>query len=116
MIKKYHFDYDNLEANVTFTVDTEKFTNEHAKSTLDFFTWDYDEDADPIDEVMKKYALEAIKIASANNYTTYGVIKEFNENEGFCKVDGSSGIKLEVVHGYEFDPDKLDVVIKIIKQ
>jgi hypothetical protein len=56
MIKHYTFDYNIYDAQATFKVDTEKFTPEMAQSTLDFFTWDndYDEEEDPVDEVMKK--------------------------------------------------------------
>lgn len=113
MIKIYNFDYDFLEADVCFKVDTSIFTAEHASPTLEFFTWDYDKDADPIDEVMKKYAIEAIRIATINNYNEFGVISEFEENEGFVRIDGSIGISLISISGYSFDPDKLNVTIQI---
>jgi hypothetical protein len=99
------------EAEACFKVDTNKFTNEHAQATLDFFIWDYDKQADPIDEVMKKYAMEAIRIATFNNYNVYGVKREFENNEGFCKVDGSCGIELNVISGYEFNEDALDMTV-----
>jgi len=99
------------EAEACFKVDTDKFTKEHAKATLEFFTWNYDKQADPIDEVMKKYAMEAIRIATFNNYKVYGVKEAFNNNEGFYKVDGSCGIELNVVSGYEFNEDALDMTV-----
>ena len=114
MIKKYTFDYNTYEASASFIVDTDKFTNEHAKETLEFFSWDYNKDEDPIDEVMKKYAIEAIKIATFNGYNLFGVKSEFNNLEGFCKVDGTSGIELVEVSEYEFDDDSLDMSIKIM--
>lgn len=112
MKKQYTFDYNKMEAEAIFEVDTEVFTDEHALATLEFFTWDYDEEADPVDEVMKKYALEAIKVATEENYNELGVIEEFDSFEGFCKIDGSAGIKLISVTAYRFDPDVLymDVV------
>ena len=73
--------------------------------------WDYDKDADPIDEVMKKYAMKAIKIATFNGYNVFGVKEEFNDLEGFCKVDGSSGIELNFVSEYEFDEDALYMTV-----
>lgn len=106
----YKFEYDYHEADVHFKVDTEKFTKEMAYDTLNFFTWDYDEDEDPIYEVMKKYAMEAIRIATFNNYNEFGVIDEFNDNEGFYRIDGSYGITLVQINGYEFDTDKLTLV------
>ena len=111
MIKHYSFNYNSYDAEVCFAVDTEKFTVEMANATLNFFTWKYDKDADPIDEVMKKYAMEAIKIATYNNYNINGVINEFMNLEGYAKVDGSLGITLNFISGYEFDEDGLSVTI-----
>jgi len=111
MIKNYTFNYNIYDAEATFKVDTERFTAEMAQQTLDFFSWDYDEEADPIDEVMKKYAMEAIRIATFNNYNVNGVISEFNNNEGYCKVDGRMGIELLSVEGYEFDDDALSMEV-----
>jgi hypothetical protein len=111
MIKNYTFNYNIYEAEACFKVDTEKFDVEMANATLEFFTWDYDKDADPIDEVMKKYALEAIRIATFNNYNLNGVIDEFMNNEGYASVDGSMGISLNVVSGYEFDEDALSMEV-----
>ncbi|MBL7971733.1 MAG: hypothetical protein JNL03_09445, partial [Prolixibacteraceae bacterium] len=48
MKKRYKFDYDVFEAWVNFDVDTSIFTKEMALATLEFFTWDYDKEADPI--------------------------------------------------------------------
>ncbi len=111
MIKQYTFNYDMYEAKACFKVDTDKFTKELAYATLDFFTWDYDKENDPIDEVMKKYAMEAIRIATFNNYSTYGVKEAFNNNEGYAKVDGSMGIELNIVSSYEFDESNLDMTV-----
>lgn len=110
MKKTYDFEYGFCDADVTFEVDTKIFTKEHANDTLQFFSWDYDKKADPIDEVMKKYALTAIKEATIGNLNTMGVISKFDNMEGFMKVDGSSGIELIVVSGYEFDEDDLILI------
>jgi hypothetical protein len=113
MIKHYTFDYNIWDAQATFKVDTEKFTPEMAQSTLDFFTWDndYDEEEDPVDEVMKKYALEVIKVATFNQTNVFGVISEFKNKEGFCKLDGSMGIELMTVTRYVFDDDSLSMEV-----
>ena len=111
MIKRFDFNYDSYEAGALFKVDTSIFTAEHANATLEFFTWDYDKEADPIEEVMKKYALEAIQIATFNNYNEHGVISEFEDNEGFARIDGSLGITLISVQRYEFGSDDLVMTI-----
>lgn len=110
-MKHYTFNYDMFEAEACFKVDTEKFTIDIAKKTLEFFTWDYDKDGDPIDEVMKKYAMAAIIIATIEGYNLYGVIQEFMNKEGFCKVDGSMGIELDFIQQYEFDENKLSMEV-----
>ena len=107
MIKKYSFSYNMHDAEVDFIIDTDVFTPEIAMTTLEFFTWEYDKEADPVDEVMKKYALEAIRIATFNNYNKFGVIREFMNNEGYCKVDGSRGIILTGISEYQFDESAL---------
>lgn len=111
MKKTYDFNYDFHEATAKFEVDTEIFTDDMAKATLEFFCWDYDEEADPVDEVLKKYTIEAIREATDNNHNTYGVIQDFKRKEGFAPVDGSTGIKLLDVRLYEFDESKLTVEI-----
>lgn len=58
MIRHYNFNYDIYEAEVDFKVDTDIFKEESAKELLEFFTWDYDTEANPIDELMKKYAIK----------------------------------------------------------
>lgn len=114
MKKQYDFDYDILEAGATFIVDLEIFTVDHAMATLNFFTWDFDMDNDPIDEVLMKYALHAIALATAENYNCKGVIQAFKDEEGYCPIDGSCGITLTYIDRYYFDNDKLTVKIKMI--
>ena len=115
MIKHYTFNYNLGEAEASFKVNTEVFTAETAKETLDFFAWNYDKEADPVDEVLKKYAIEAIREATIYAYVTKGVIKSFENKEGFSRIDGSNGIELMTVWGYEFDEEYLDMTIDIDK-
>ena len=102
MIKEYKFELPFNLALAKFEVDLDIFTKEHAEQTLTYFSWDYDDENDPIDEVMKKYFCRAIHVASITNYTTRGVIRAFNEEAGFCSVDGSSGITLIEVDAIDF--------------
>lgn len=111
MIKTYTFNYDLWEAKAVFEVDTEKFTEKMATPTLEFFTWDYDKDENPVDEVMKKYALRVIELATFNNFNAQGVISLFKRQEGYTLLDGSTGLKLISVEGYEFSESSLEVVI-----
>lgn len=113
MKKTYEFKYGVYgDATANFTVDTEVFTPELAKLTLDFFDFDYDEEEDIIDEVMKYYALDAIREATINCHNTKGVISDFNNKEGFASIDGSLGIQLDGVQMIEFETSELEVDIK----
>ena len=114
MIRIYKFEYDFYSATADFKVDTEKFTEEMALETLNFFHWYYDDKNDPIDEVMRKYALVAIRISTFENYNAAGVIMEFDSKEGFCKLDGTDGIELISISGYEFEDEKLE--FKIVEE
>lgn len=111
MIRNYTFNYNNYDAEACFKVDTEKFKPKDAKLLLEFFTWDYDKDADPIDELMIKYAIKAIWVATANGYNENGVKGWFSEQEGFLCIDGSQGVELNLVSAYEFDESLLSVQI-----
>ena len=113
MIKTYTFDYDG-EAEVVFKVDTEKFDTEMAKATLDFFSWDrdYDRNADPIEEVMKKYAIRVLHLATSLPFcNVVNIITAFYEVEGFANIDGSQGIELVRIQEIEIDEDKLQMKV-----
>ena len=111
MIKKYHFEYNYDEADVYIDVDLNKFTEESAQVLLDFFSWNYDKKKDPIDELMKKYAMKAIQIAAAENYNEEGIKSWFADQEGFIAIDGSQGVTLKRILPYEFDEDNLTMNI-----
>lgn len=110
-IKIFKFTYGLDDAEAVFKVDTDVFTPDLANATLEFFTWDYDEDNDPVEEVMKKYAIQAIKIVTFSHFSTHGVISEFQELEGFAPIDGSLGILLTSIEGFDFNEDELSVSI-----
>jgi len=110
MNKIYKFVYGIYEASAEFEVDHNIFTEDLAKCTLEFFTWNYNKENNPIDEVLIKYAMEVIKVATFNNFNIIGVIDYFNENEGFCKIDGSKGIKLFSVTEYKFEEEYLQLI------
>jgi hypothetical protein len=113
MKREYKFIYNTYDANASFIVDTEIFKEEDAKELLEFFSWNYDKNANPIDELMKKYAIKAIWVATTENYNLYGVQSWFEEQEGFINVDGSQGVELTSVTEYEFDEDGLEVVVSV---
>lgn len=56
-----------------------------------------------------EHAFHAIKESTMSSYNTYGVKTYFNDNEGFYKLDGTQGLTLVNVSGYDFDEDLIDV-------
>lgn len=112
---KYEFNYKIYEATAGFIVDTDIFKPEDAKEYLEFFSWDYDDENDPIEELMKKYAMRAIKVATAKNYNEYGVKSWFEANEGYLPLDGTKGVELKYVAEYLFDESCLYLEKTIIE-
>lgn len=112
--KRYDFNYDFHKAEVSFEVDLEKFTHEMAMETLEFFSMDYNYDADPIDEVMKKYAMAALRYALVYGvWNTDYLRADFNQ-EGFGSIDGSIGIMLVHIEPFKEDlyDDDLEMEVK----
>lgn len=108
---KYTIEYNQGEASAVFNVDNNFFTAEKALMTLDFFLWDYDKDNDPIDEVLKKYALKCFEISAKPSFDSVARCKsEFQDMEGFCRIDGSSGINLIRMESFDFDEDEITVI------
>ena len=111
MRQKYEFRYD-FDYEIILEVDRNVFTNEKAKIFLDFFLWerDYDKDSeDLVFEALKKIALQCFIFASMNEHNEFGVQKDMENAEGFPKVDGSEGINLFFIEGFDFDEDELEV-------
>lgn len=110
--KQYDFNYDFFKAQVRLEVDLETFTVEMANETLTFFHWDYDEEADPIDEVMKKYAMAIIRHTVEKNFHSVSSIKSDFSEEGFGPVDGTIGITLISFDGFELNENDLEMEVK----
>lgn len=111
MIRHYTFNYNLFDAEVCFKVDTEKFKPESAKDLLEFFTWNYDKNGDPITELLKKYALKAIIVATCEDFNEYGLKNWFANQEGLIAIDGSQGVELNHISQYVFDADYLEMEV-----
>lgn len=106
-IEKYKIDYQVYEAFCILEVDDTKVTMQLCKEFLDFFSWEHpcDDEGDLKHEAIKKIGIQCIKESTFNFHNTKGVISDFENLEGFPKIDGSQGIKLITVEGYDFDPN-----------
>ena len=104
-MEKLKYTYGFLEGDVELSLDREIFTEEMAQEILNFHE-DFGAFRDNEDDVLnacKKIAYTAFYISSTKNLNTKGVKIEFESLEGFPRLDGSVGIKLDYVGGYEFD-------------
>lgn len=109
MIKTYKFQYDYW-CNIIFEVDTDKYTEELALATLEFFYWSWNNQNDPIIEVLKKISIQCLSL-SLDEYNTYGIKEEFDNKEGFPKLDGSDGLTLVRIDDFELNEDNLSLKI-----
>ena len=112
MKEQLKYTYGFLEGDVELSLDRNVFTEKIAQEILNFHE-DFGAFRDNEDDVLnacKKIAYTAFYVASTKNYNTEGVKREFVEElEGFPPLDGSIGIKLEYVGGYEFDPFEFEL-------
>ena len=105
-MEKLKYTYGFLEGDVELSLDRNVFTEKIAQEILNFHE-DFGAFRDNEDDVLnacKKIAYTAFYVVSTKSYNTEGVKREFESLEGFPRLDGSVGIKLDYVGGYEFDP------------
>ena len=110
-MEKLKYTYGFLEGDVELSLDREVFTEEMAQEILNFHE-DFGAFRDNEDDVInacKKIAYTAFYISSTKNLYTNGVKREFESLEGFPPLDGSVGITLNYVEGYEFDPFEFEL-------
>ncbi|MEX0274290.1 MAG: DUF2528 family protein [Flavobacteriaceae bacterium] len=110
MIRTYEYQYNWGEAQVKMQIDDEKLSKDDCKDLLNFFTWKWDKEADPYDELARLYCRTAIVFATANFHNTYGVLRDFEEAEGYPNLDGTYGITLVDVEGIDLHEIELEKV------
>ena len=111
MKKEFVIDYDCGNGEVVFKIDLGKF-KKVAQVTLDFFSWSYDKEEDPVIEAAKKYAEACMRFAMQEDTDSTPYITQYFEREGFCKVDGSCGILLTSIYYPQIDDSLFSVEIR----
>ncbi len=89
--QKFTIDYDECE--IELLVDNDPKYLAIYQDFLDFFVWDYDKSADVRVEAVKKISVEILR-QSVNYWTVEGMVKEFDDKEGFPRLCGADGITL----------------------
>ena len=108
-MEKLVYTYGFLDGRVEMSLNRELFTEDLAKSVLEFHNNNgaFNDSEDIVLNACKKIAYHAFWVASTQNYNTQGVKWQFEDSdlcEGYPCLDGSVGITLEYVEGFEFDP------------
>ena len=108
-MEKLVYTYGFLDGRVELTLNRELFTEDLAKSVLEAHleSETFNKSEDVVLNACKKIAYHAFWVASTQNYNTHGVKTKFEDStlcEGYPCLDGSAGITLEYVEGFEFDP------------
>ncbi len=106
MIKKFSIEHTPTYASITVQIDfgfkikhNPNFTVEGAiKEMVEFWTG-YEKrldqnDGDYTKTFLKQLCQECIVIQMSENYNLLGIIKEFNDREGWNKMDGDYGIEI----------------------
>lgn len=86
------------------------------KEMVEFWTdWESDveeNEGDYTKTFLQSLAIECYRIIVSNNYNTFGVISEFDDKEGWCKMDGSFGIKIIDCDDVNFSNSSFEVKVE----
>lgn len=113
---KYKVELDNIDCSITVEINDD----ENTKQLMDMcnkFWFGYqqrldDENGDITNTFLKLLCGTALSVQQTNDYNLYGVIQEFNDMEGWCRLDGSDGIKLTGIEWLTFTDEPMTIIRK----
>lgn len=92
---------------VRIAIDTNKISEKTIKELNDFWAASEDRVLEARGDITRAYvkflAEHALGVASSNLYNHYGVMRWYDDAEGFCKMDGSAGILIHYCSVMEYD-------------
>lgn len=109
----------DLEFEYEVSASGEKYKTEQAiKDMVDFWTGSEerlgDNDGDYLNTFLKQLCEHVMRMLATSNWNEYGVIDAMMDEEGWCPMDGSCGIKIVSVSEMEFNQDDFEILeIKI---
>ena len=124
MIKKYAIQHESTWARIVVEVDLEfeyvingageKYKTEMAiKDMVDFWTGSEerlaDNDEDYLRTFLKQLCEHVMRMLATSNWNEKGVIDAMMDEEGWCPMDGSCGIKIVSVSEMEFNQDDFEI-------
>lgn len=102
-MKKYTITWDAFY-NCVFIVDESKFTEDDAKTFLEFYSWDYDEEGNLRLEALKKMAIKCFYLSQ--EWNVEGIMEEIdNLFECYIPIDGTQGVTLIDIDNFSFDSE-----------
>lgn len=115
MIKQYKLRYNELD--LILAVDHSKASDNFFHEINDFWgdaAWRLSQSKNDIClTVLKLIAAKCFHLAVSNDYNPYGVMDSFNdgdETEGFPPLDGSLGIYLVNMDGFNIEDDEIFLI------
>lgn len=119
-IKKFRVEHTPTYAEIVVEIDLDHVNkiktdkgeedypvSEAIKDMVDFWTGSdnrlRDNDGNYLNTFLKQLATKVIGLLADGNFSTYGIIEEMKDQEGWCNLDGSFGIKLLDVTSPEMD-------------
>lgn len=102
-IKRFLVDHRPTMGDITVSIDFnykngKNDINDCIKSMVDFWTGSDDRlddnDNDYLNTFLKQLCEKCMCVMADNNLSTRGLVAEFDDLEGWCKMDGSNGIEI----------------------
>lgn len=127
-IKTYEVLHDPTYASITVEIDHDHISDfgkgpinmiETIKLMVEFFTdGDYRlsiNEGSYLNTFLKQLCKECILLSLEYGYNVEGIVGFFNDREGYCKMDGSRGIKIIAIQEPDLDSQE-DYFISEIKE
>lgn len=109
----YKIENDLLGASVTVEVDDEKMPDDMLEQINGFWSGAEDRllDADDnlLNAVLTLLAETVFRIQFSDDLNTYGVVKAFENLEGWPTMDGTYGFKIIDAESFEIDPFDISI-------
>jgi len=109
--KMYDIEYGPTWWECTVVIDHTPEVDNAIREMVEFWAgWEHhlkDNNGDYTKTFLKNLARDINYIQAEFNYNLVGVIEEYSkEREGWCKMDGSSGIEITAIDDFDFGRDQ----------
>jgi len=110
---KYKVELDNIYCSINVEINDDENTKQMMDMCNKFWSGHQqrldDENGDITATFLKLLCGTALTVQKAGDYNLYGVVQEFNDMEGWCRLDGSEGIKLTSIDGLTYTDEPMTI-------